>query len=164
MFSSSPRYTVFLLSFFSAAAFSAQAQTGSGFPMTGIASGQSARVNALNMATLDPNNPTSCSVTLEFLDTTGTVLKQTSIDLQPGAAGSLDLSWDELPGGTLRTEVRAVLLFGYSGGANPPSEILRHTACGNLVPSLEVYDNSSGRTNFILTDAKALPAPAIPLQ
>ena len=143
---------------------SASAQTGSGFPMVGIASGQSARVNALNAARQDTANPTSCNLTLQFLDTNGNLLKQSTVNLQPGAAASLDLSWGDLPGGDLRTEVRAVLLFGYSGGANPPPGILQQSACGNLVPSLEVYDNTSGRTSLVLTTAITLPAPVTPVQ
>src|ERR1035438_5657404 len=80
---------------------SASAQTGSGFPMIGVASGQSARVNAVNTAQQDLSNPTSCSLTLQFLDTNGNLLKQNTVNLQPGTAASLDLSWDELPGSDL---------------------------------------------------------------
>jgi hypothetical protein len=148
---------VSLLALALAALVSAPAQTGSGFPVVGIAAGQSARINVLNAARPDPANPTSCNVTLQFMDTNGKLLKQTAVNLQPGAGGGLDFGWAELPGNDLRTEVRAVLLFGYSGGANPPAAILQQSACGYLVPSLEVYDNGTGRTSFILTDAKALP-------
>jgi hypothetical protein len=143
---------------------SASAQSGSGFPMVGIASGQSAHVNALNAARQDPSNPTSCSLTLQFLDSNGNLLKQSKVNLLPGKAAALDLSWDELPRGDLRTSVRAVLLFGYSGGANPPAKIVQQSACGNLVPSLEVYANDSGRTSFVLTTVNTLPSPATPAQ
>ena len=81
---------------------SVPAQSGSGFPMVGIASGQSARVNALNAAAPDPSNPTS--------------------QPQPGTAASLDLSWGELPAGGLRTEVRGAplrLLGRESARGNP---------------------------------------------
>jgi len=158
------RKLVAFISLAVAAAASAWAQSGSGFPIIGVASGQSVRVNVLNAATSDPSNPTSCSLTLQFLDTSGNSLKQNTVNLQPGAAASLDLSWDKMPGGSLRTEVRTVLLFGYSGGANPPAGILQQTFCGNLVPSLEVYDNKNGRTSFVLTTASALPPPVMPVQ
>lgn len=155
---------VSLLAIALAALVSASAQTGSGFPMVGIAAGQSARVNVLNAARPDVANPTSCNLTLQFLDTNGNLLKQSTVNLQPGTAASLDLSWGDLPGGDLRTEVRAVLLFGYSGGANPPPGILQQSACGDLVPSLEVYDNTSGRTSLVLTTAITLPSPVTPAQ
>lgn len=138
-------------------------QLGLGFAMIGIASGESARVNALNMGTGLQGQNSSCSVTLQFLDAQGQLLKQSAITLQPGKAGSLDLSSDELPGTDSRTEVRAVLRFGYSGGANPPPAILQQFDC-NIVPSLEVYDNDTGRTSFVLTEAKPLPPPPIPAQ
>ena len=72
------------------------AQQGVGFAMIGIASGQSARVNAVNLAPQDSAN-TSCSVTLQFLDVQGQPLKQSTINLLPGKAVSLDLRHDSLP-------------------------------------------------------------------
>jgi hypothetical protein len=42
----------------------------------------------------------------------------------------------ELPGGNdPRSEIRAVLLFGYYSGANPPPTVLQKFDC-NIVPSL----------------------------
>ncbi len=142
------------------------AQTGSGFAVIGIASGQSAHINGLNEAIADSAKPGSCSVTFQFLDSSGKVLKQASVNLQPGTSDGLDLSFDEisLPATSLRAQVRAVLLFGYSGGANPPPQILQQSMCGNLTPSLEVYDNVTQRTSLILTSAKPLPQPATPAQ
>lgn len=160
----SVRRSVLLTAFIFAALVPVSAQTGSGFPMVGIASGQSARINVLNGAPT-ASNPTSCNVSLQYMDVNGNLLKQLpTVNLLPGTATSLDLSWDELPGGNLRVEIRAVLIFGYSGGANPPAGILQQSACNNLVPSLEVYDNTTGRTSFILTTAKALPNPTMPVQ
>jgi hypothetical protein len=53
-----------------------------------------------------------------------------------------------------------VLLFGYPGGVPPTSDILQQFDC-NILPSLEIYAGKSGRTTFVLTDAKALPSPAM---
>jgi hypothetical protein len=155
---------VLLMALISPAAAQPGGQSGLGFAMIGIACGQSARLNVLNMAPLSTSNQSSCTVTFQFLDSQGQLLKQTTANLTPGTAGALDLSFDEAPGGSLRSEIRGVLLFGYSGGANPPAGILQQTACGNLTPSLEVYDNGTGRTSLILTDAKTLPPPATPAQ
>ncbi len=160
----SVRSLVSLIAFVLLSLVPASAQTGSGFPMVGVASGQSARINVVNATPVDASNPTSCNVTLQFMDSDGNVLKQAAVNLQPSAATSLDLSWDDLTGATLRAELRAVLLFGYSGGANPPGGILRQTACGSLIPSLEVFDNTTGRTSFILTTVSSLPAPVTPAQ
>jgi hypothetical protein len=138
-------------------------QPGLGFGMIGIAIGESARVNALNLGNALSPQDSSCSVMLQFLDTEGQLLKQKVITLQAGKAASLDLGRSELPrGNDPRAEIRAVLLFGYSGGANPPPAVLQTFNC-NIVPSLEVFDNDTGRTSFILTDAKQLPPLAIPV-
>jgi hypothetical protein len=139
-------------------------QPGLGFAMIGIAIGESARVNALNIGNAWSTQDSSCSVTLQFLDTEGQLLKQKVVTLQSGKAASLDLGRGELPiGDDPRAEIRAVLLFGYYGGANPPPAVLHKFDC-NIVPSLEVFDNNTGRTSFILTDAKQLPPPATPAQ
>jgi hypothetical protein len=139
-------------------------QPGLGFAMIGIAIGESARVNAVNIGNASSTPDSSCSVTLQFLDSDGQLLKQKVVTLQSGKAALLDIGRGELPGGNdPRAEIRAVLLFGYYGGANPPPAVLQKFDC-NIVPSLEVFDNNTGRTSFILTDAKQLPPPATPAQ
>ena len=150
------------------AAVPARSQTanppGVGFALVGIAVGQSAGVNVVNLAAPDTANASSCSVNLQFLDPQGAVLKQTTVNLMPGTASTLNLSYAELSSSNVRTEIRGVLRFGYVGGANPPQPIVQQTACAHLVPSLELYDNDTGRTSLILTDAKQLPQSATPVQ
>jgi len=131
--------------------------------MIGIAAGQTARVNALNLGTSSSTQNSSCGVTLQLLDTQGQVLKQTVVILQPGKAAFLDLNRDQAPLGDARVEIRAVLLFGYFGGAPPTPGILQNFDC-NIVPSVEVYDGDTGKTSFILTETRALPGPASPAQ
>jgi len=139
----------------------ASAQTpgpGIGFALMGVTTGQSARLNALNMGSRSSTQDSSCSVQLQFLDAQGVVLKQTLVTLSPGKGTSLDLSRNQVPGAGPRAEIRALVLFGYSGGAPPGSEVLRQFDC-NIVPSIEVYDNNTGRTSYILTEGKPLPGP-----
>jgi hypothetical protein len=99
---------------------------------------------------------------MQFLNTQGQVAKQAVYTLEPGKGAFLDLSRDQLPGDS-RVEIRAMLLFGYSGGANPPPLVLQKFDC-NIVPSLEIYDSKSGKTRLVLTEAKPLPPPATPVQ
>ena len=132
---------------------------GFGFPMIAIASGQTARINALNVG---PTGTCGGGVTFEFYGTDGELLKRAVIPhLEPGKAAFVDLKSDDLPKGLVRTEVRAVLRFGYAGGAPPPPEKLRQLEC-NILPSLEIFENATGRTSLISTDAKLLPAPYPP--
>jgi hypothetical protein len=141
----------------------ATAQSGVGFALTGLARGQSVVLNAVNLGTGAYTQSSSCTVTFQLLDTQGKVVSQTTVNLQPGQASSLEVNRDSLPGGLRRIQVRGVLLYGYSGGANPPAGILQQNDC-NIVPSLEVYDDATGKTSFILTGATPLPPPAAPGQ
>jgi len=138
-------------------------QPGIGFAMIGIASGESMRVNALNIGSSASKQASSCPVTLQFLGAQSEVLKQTIVTLRPGAAASMDLSRDAIRAGEGRAEIRAVLLFGYSGGAAPSPEVLQRFDC-NIVPSVEVYENRTGRTSVVVTDARPLPSTAIRAQ
>jgi hypothetical protein len=138
-------------------------QPGVGFPIIQLAPGERARVSALNRGTGSSEKDASCSVTLQFLDARGQVVKQTVAALKRGEVASLDLGRDELPGGDSRAEIRTVLLFGYFGGAPPGPRMLERFVC-NIVPSLEVYDDHAGKTRLSLTDAKPLAPPATPAQ
>jgi hypothetical protein len=138
-------------------------QPGVGFPTIWLAPGERARVSALNRGTGSSTKDASCSVTLQFLDARGQVVKQTVAALKRGEVASLGLSRGELPGGDSRAEIRTVLLFGYSGGAPPGPGMLERFDC-NIVPSLEVYDDHAGKTRLSLTDAKPLAPPTTPAQ
>jgi hypothetical protein len=138
-------------------------QPGVGFPPIGLAPGERARVNALNRGTGSSTKDASCSVTLQFLDVRGQVVKQTVAALKRGEVASLDLSRDELPGGDSRAEIRTVLHFGYFGGAPPSPRMVERFDC-NIVPGLEVYGGHAGKTRLGLTDAKPVPPPATPAQ
>ena len=137
-------------------------QPGLAFPMIGIASAETAHVNVLNLGTGSLLGPSSCTVTLQFLDIQGQLLEQTLVTLPPGNAGFLELRRNDIAGDS-RLQVRAVLLFGHFGGFNPTPDLLRRFDC-NIVPSLEVYDDKTGRTSIVLTDARPLPPPAAPVQ
>jgi hypothetical protein len=141
-------------------------QPGVGFAIVGIAAGQTASVDVVNLAQLNPSTrtPPGCGVTLQFLDDHGRSVKQTIATLQPGKAVSLDLRRDELPGNNLRVRFRAVVLFGQSGGAPPGPGSQQVLSCNSIVPSLQIYDTATGRTNFMLTNVTRLPSPATPAQ
>ena len=139
-------------------------QSGVSFGLVTISTGQTIRVNAVNLGTGNfPQGASSCSVTVQLLNPQNQVVTQSVLTVSPGNAASLQASRDVLPGLTGRIDLRAVLLYGYSGGANPPAKLLSQYDC-NIVPTLEVFDNNSGQTSFILTAVTALPAPSTPPQ
>ena len=134
------------------------AQPGLGFGLLTIADGQSLRVNALNLGNPASTAASRCEVTLRFLDLKGAVLRESAFRLSPGQGASLDLSRAQISDQSGRASVRAVLLFGYTGGAAPGPDVRQHFDC-NIVPTLELYDDVSGHTTLVLTDAKVLPLP-----
>ena len=138
-------------------------QLGVTFPVIGIAAGETARLNAVNLGSSSSTPNSSCSVTFAFLDANGQALVDKKvIGLAPGQAAFLDLSRSQLPGDDLRRQIRAVLFFGYSGGAPPTADILQQFDCG-IVPSLEVFDVTTGRSSYVLTNTQALPGPSTPV-
>jgi len=155
-----PQKTLFLLPllfFLFSASAHAQRSPGVGFAMVGIAPGQTARVNALNLGKAQSPRSSSCNVTLQFLDSKGQVLKEATLDVQAGSSGSLDLTWDAKHMHSPRAEVRATVLYGYAGGANPSPLVMQSFDC-TIVPSLEIFKTDEGMGSIILTDTKPLPA------
>ena len=162
--------TAYFLTIFSWMAANGQPPTpllpptqGLGFAIVSLAPGQSMRINAFNQFP-GPGlqGPAGCRISLQFYDAEGQLVIEYVVPsgLAVGKSAALDLNRDDLPGGD-RLSLRAVLAFGYFGGANPPPQLLQQTATCNIVPSLEIYDNDTQKTRIVVTDAKPLPAPSM---
>ena len=142
---------------------------GVGFPMVGVGSGQTMRINMLNNGSggeplSSGRVPGGCGggISVEFYSGEGELLKKKVIpNLLPGKAAFVDLSHDELPKGTGRTQIRAVLRYGYAGGAPPSPEMVQLLRC-NLLPSLEIWENTTGKTSLLVMESKPLPEPNPP--
>ncbi len=144
---------------FSVMTMTAQAQPGVGFGLIGIANGQSLRVNALNLGTRSSTPATGCEVTLQFLNAKGVVLRESVVQLPAGQGASFDLHRAQVSDQPGRASVRAVLLFGFAGGGAPPGPDARQNFDCNIVPTLELIDDATGRTTLVLTDTRPLPLP-----
>lgn len=143
----------------SAMTWAAQAQPGLGFGLLGIAEGQTLRINALNLGNRSSNPATGCEVTLRFLDAKGVVLRESVVQLPAGQGAFLDLRRAPASAQPGRASVRAVLLFGFAGGGAPAGPDARQNFDCNIIPTLELFDDSTGRTTVVMTDAKPLPLP-----
>jgi hypothetical protein len=162
----------YFLTIFNCATANAQPPTpsipptqGLGFAIVGVAPGQSVRINALNqLAGPAAQGPAGCRMSLQFYDAEGQLVLEYVVPsgLSVGKSAAVDLNRDGLPGGD-RLSLRAVLAFGYFGGANPPPQLLQQTATCNIVASLEIYDNDTQKTSIVVTDAKPLPGPPMPV-
>ena len=131
----------------------------------GITAGQSARLNALNPGLPAPfATAVRCSAQLSFVDDQGTVLKMSSVTVDPGKSMGLDLNRDkDVASAAGRLEIRAVVSImpvTPSPTAAPP--IIQPLPFCTLVPTLEVIDNDTLRTHVVLTDFHVVSLP-IPL-
>lgn len=144
----------------------AAAQTTSGADVTpafrtsgiiGLAVGQTARLNVLNPGTEGPSiaGP-SCSAQLAFVSAAGIVLKSVLVSVPAGQSTpfNLDREVDLASVTDLRVEVRATI--------QPPAVVASATpnaATCRLIPTLEVFDDGTGRTQYIDTRFVQNPPP-----
>jgi len=119
--------------------------------MVGLAAGQVARLNVLNPGAEGPTiaGP-SCAALLSFVNAAGVVVKTTPVNVMPGQSTSFDLDRDvDLASVTgLRVEVRATI---QAPGATATTASTSTAATCRLTPTLEVFDEGAGRTQFIDT-------------
>ena|SRR5579862_6433564 len=126
-------------------------------PMIGISNGQIARLNVLNPGVPAPAATGAlCAVQLSFVDASGNVLKLTEALVIPGQSQALDLNHDTEGGANsaVRFEIRAVLRMPPPSTTAP--SFFRQTSCA--VPSLEIFDGMTGRTQALVTQTFTLPA------
>jgi hypothetical protein len=135
------------------------------FGMVGITPGQTARLNVVNAIPPGPPNippGPPIRVTLMFVDSNGNPFNigdapsRTTVTLLPGQSTFLDLalSGDALPVGApgiqpgtpARLQMRA-LISDCEGCSR-----------GVVVPTLEVFDNATGKTTLVMPDTPAIKA------
>ena len=104
-------------------------------PMVGLARGQTARLNVVNIG--DPNLE-PCEVQMLFYDSQGKALARDVQKLDPGVATFLDLGYSDIGDPNSRVQIRAwIKVIG-----DP-------TLC---LSSLEVFDDETGRTTIFVGD------------
>jgi hypothetical protein len=128
---------------------------GVALPVASISAGQTARISAFNMGTSGSPPEASCAVTMRFLDLQGAVLKEAAATIVVTKAASLDFAYP-VPGAPSRVGLRAELLFGAVTGAPPGPDKHDQFDCSNIVPSLEIFDNATGRSSVILTTSRPI--------
>jgi hypothetical protein len=113
--------------------------------MVGIAPGQTARLNVVNVGTTTvPSVP--CVLVLAFVDGDGKILEQRIVSLTSGKAAFLDLVMNGVPG-VNRVQLRGV-------GYNPllaAGSIPQPISC-SLLPTLELFETHTGKTTGVVTD------------
>jgi hypothetical protein len=126
------------------------------FGMVGIAEGQTARLNLVNLYPPGPRvvPPDPCRAELQFLDGDGNVVAARRVQLVAGHAAFLDFAPAFVPINTvgdavapLRAEIRANVVL--AAGGVPP---------GPCRATLEIFDNATARTTvFVASGPRACP-------
>jgi hypothetical protein len=115
-----------------------------GFGMVGIADGETARLNLVNLGIPTTTElPPPCRAHLKFFDGDGNLLASRLVDLKPGEAAFLDFvpSFGPPVDGTAAAPLRAEIR-----GAVRPVDNLFAPPCKATV---EIFDNASGRTSIL---------------
>src|SRR5262249_38131792 len=134
-------------------AIAASAQTSSNvqtFGMVGIAGGETARLNVLNVG--GQGQASQCIASLIFVDDQGAVLKTNTLALSAGRSMSLGLAADtDLGrGASERRQIRAVV-------APIPAVAPQGAPACALAPTLEIFDRSTGRTSILMANTTPIP-------
>lgn len=108
--------------------------------MFGITQNQTAR---LSLANADDGSFVPCiRVELSFVDSEGKILSQKVYDVEAGKSAFLDLRGDEIVRrSSSRSQIRAVFRFV----GTPDTRLYM------WLPTVEVFDNESGETRFVLS-------------
>jgi hypothetical protein len=137
--------------------------------MVGLASGQTARLNALALPVGGPIIAGgSCQVTFDFYDATGKSLKSSNaLPVAQGAAVSYDLAWTDITvptttSPTNRVEIRGTVRAAFvtsSAVGTPVTPTTPISGFCSVLPTLEIFDSSgtsSGQTTVVLQQTTAL--------
>jgi len=124
------------------------------FGMVGLAPGQTARLNVVNVGSTGPLQ-IPCRLVLAFLDDDGNAMKQSFVQVDRGKAAVLVLTLDEAHERhghepiNDRIQIRGI---GYNPLLAESPAIPVPLSC-NLIPTLEIFSNNRGTTSVILTDS-----------
>ena len=109
--------------------------------MFGITQNQTARLNVVRDDPFFQDDP-FLRVELSFVDGEGNILSQQVYNIEAGKAAFLDLKGSDVIGRSgNRAQMRAVVKFV----GTPDTRLVE-----NCIPTLEVFDNESGETRFLL--------------
>jgi len=132
-------------------AFNPQPEPPGRWGMFGIVEGQTARVSVVNTSGDPRVPPVSCRVALALVDSSGEVLKETRETLRSGQATALEFIWFRSgPSGRQDLRARIDIADLVDAGDRQP----RLYPPGPCVPSVEVFETATGRTAFLVAEAR----------
>lgn len=158
------KYILFsALSAFALSAQTADTETVRTTGMVGIGSNQTAQLNLLNPGVLPPAMGEICTAAVSFVDDAGTTLKTGTLAVPPGhsLAFTLNSASDISVVAPARREIRATITIPAIVPVSSASSTSPTPSC-KVIPTLELFDNGTGRTLVILGHAHEVPSVVTP--
>jgi hypothetical protein len=122
----------------------------------GVAPGTTLRLNLANSG----SGSTVCMVNLSFINSDGSMIKNTNVTVNAGVTYSYPLLISDVPGSPASAEVRGLVKIdrqlGGTAGAPPSAPCVS-------VTSLEVVDVATGQTRAVLTNPTAISGLLTPI-
>ena len=137
------------------------------FGMVGLSTGQTARLNVFALPVGGPIIAgASCQVTFDFYDASGKSVKTGTATVAQGAAVHFDMLRTEVDSLAGRSEIRgtvrsafvnpsAVPMPGTPG--TPVTPITPVYGFCSILPTMEIFDSSTGQTTVVLQQTTPLP-------
>ncbi len=117
-----------------------------GFGMVGLVTDQTMRINLVSYG-----GPDTCPVEIRFYDEDGDILGIENTSVEPGQAIYSDFEVLDIPGVDNRVQVRAEVR-----GIRSPDVKRACRKLKGIVPTLEVFDNTTRRTSLFMVPSKRL--------
>ena len=134
------------------------------FGMVGLATDQTARLNALALPMGGPIIAgASCQVTFNFYDASGKSVKTGTATVAQGAAVHFDLARTEVDSLSGRSEIRGTVRAAFVNPSadgmpgTPGTPVTPISAFCSVLPTLEIFDTLSGQTTVVLQQTTPLP-------
>ncbi|GEM_PF-1840522 len=124
--------------------------------MVGIVAGQTARLNALHPGVPAPlATGARCPVQVSFVDADGNVLKTGQLTVDPGKSLNFDFPMST----SGRLEIRALISFTQPAASTGGTGLAIPVSVCNLIPTLEILDSTTLKTEAVLTDFRMVAYP-----
>ncbi len=125
------------------------------FGMVGLGTGQTARLNAFALPVGGPIIAgASCQVTFDFYNEAGKSVKTGTATVAQGASVHFDMLRTEVDTTSGLSEIRGTVRAAFvslSAVGTPVSGFC------SMLPTMEIFDSSSGQTTVVLQQTTALP-------
>jgi hypothetical protein len=136
------------------------------FGMVGLSTGQTARLNVFALPVGGPIIAGwSCQVTFDFYNEAGKMVKTGTATVAQGAAVHFDMLRTEVDSLAGRSEIRGTVRTAFVNPSavpmptpgTPVTPVTPISGFCSVLPTLEIFDSTSGQTAMVLQQPTALP-------